>query len=146
METFSALLALYEGSPSVTVDSPHKGQWRGALMCFFDLRLNERVSNQWRWFETPSHPLWRHRNIICLQIISSWSSTSLTTSRTRVPRYIGMAFINVGPPGWMELGVCPSVLSTPEKHSRIGTKLRQDMVNKNIIQSCNSFHSYMMIL
>ena len=31
---------------------------------FFDLRLNERLSKQsWGWwFETPSRPLWRHRN------------------------------------------------------------------------------------
>ena len=34
-ETFSALLALCEGNPSVTMDSPHKGQWLGALMVFF---------------------------------------------------------------------------------------------------------------
>ena len=29
---------------------------------FFDLRLNKRSSKQWWgwWFETPSHPLWRH--------------------------------------------------------------------------------------
>ena len=32
METFSALLALCEGNPPVTVVSPHKSQWRGALM------------------------------------------------------------------------------------------------------------------
>ena len=33
---------------------------------FFDLRLNKRLSNQSRgwWFETPSHSLWRHRNVI----------------------------------------------------------------------------------
>ena len=46
------------------VNSTHKGQWRGALMFFFDLRLNERLSKQsscW-WFETPSRPLWRHSN------------------------------------------------------------------------------------
>ena len=32
--------------------------------CFFDLRLNERLSKQsWGWwFETPSRPLWRHSN------------------------------------------------------------------------------------
>ena len=32
---------------------------------FFDLRLNKRVSKQsWGWwFETPSHPLWRHCNV-----------------------------------------------------------------------------------
>ena len=30
---------------------------------FFDLHPNKRLSEQWRgwWFETPSHPLWRHR-------------------------------------------------------------------------------------
>ena len=32
--------------------------------CFFYLRLNKRSSKQSRgwWFETPSRPLWRHRN------------------------------------------------------------------------------------
>ena len=29
------------------VNSPHKGQWRGALIFFFDLRLNKRLSKQW---------------------------------------------------------------------------------------------------
>ena len=32
METFSALLALCAGNSPVPVISPHKGQWRGALM------------------------------------------------------------------------------------------------------------------
>ena len=33
---------------------------------FFDLRLNKRLSKQsWGWwFETPSHPLWRHCNVL----------------------------------------------------------------------------------
>ena len=33
---------------------------------FFDLRLNKRLSKQSRgwWFETPSHPLWRHCNVL----------------------------------------------------------------------------------
>ena len=31
METFSALLVLYEGIHRSSVNSPHKGQWRGAL-------------------------------------------------------------------------------------------------------------------
>ena len=46
------------------VNSPHKGQWRGALMFFFDLRLNKRLSKQWWgwWFDTLSRPLWRHHN------------------------------------------------------------------------------------
>ena len=48
------------------VNSPHEGQRRGALICFFDLRLNKRLSKQaqgW-WFETPSCPLWRHCNVM----------------------------------------------------------------------------------
>ena len=32
METFYALLALCAGKSPVLVNSPHKGQWRGALM------------------------------------------------------------------------------------------------------------------
>ena len=35
METFSALLALCAGNSPVPVNSPHKGQWRGALMFYF---------------------------------------------------------------------------------------------------------------
>ena len=43
---------------------PHKGQWRGALMWVFYLRLNKRLSKQsWGWwFETLLSRLWRHRN------------------------------------------------------------------------------------
>ena len=53
----------------------HKGQWRGAVMFFFYLRLNKRLSKQWWgwWFETPSRPLWLHCNwngLVC-----QWSNT-----------------------------------------------------------------------
>ena len=47
METFSALLALCVGNSPVPVNSPHKGQWRGALM--FSLicaRINDWVNNR----------------------------------------------------------------------------------------------------
>ena len=47
METFSALLALCEGNSPVPVNSPLKGQWRGALM--FSLIcawINNRVNNR----------------------------------------------------------------------------------------------------
>ena len=46
------------------VNSPHKGQWRGALMfSLIGARINGWV-NKWRgwWFETPSSPSWRHCN------------------------------------------------------------------------------------
>ena len=44
--------------------SPHKGQWRGALMFSLICALNKRMSKQsWGWwFETPSHSLRRHYN------------------------------------------------------------------------------------
>ena len=55
METFSALLALCEGSHQSPVVSLHKSQWRGALMLYL---MNKRLSKQsrCRWFET-SRPL-----------------------------------------------------------------------------------------
>ena len=42
------------------VNSPHKGQWRGALMFSLHKRLS-RQSWGW-WFKTLSCPLWRHCN------------------------------------------------------------------------------------
>ena len=46
------------------VNSPHKGQWRGALMFTLIRALNKQLSKQpWGWcFETPWRPLWRHCN------------------------------------------------------------------------------------
>ena len=44
-----------------------KGQWRGTLMfSLICVRINGWVNKGW-WFETPSHPLWRHRNDIFIQ-------------------------------------------------------------------------------
>ena len=52
------------------VNSPHKGQWRGALV-FFYVRQNKELGEQWWgwWFETPSHPLWRHCNVVTKIIV-----------------------------------------------------------------------------
>ena len=71
METFSALLALCAGGGGggggihrSPMNSPHRCQWRRALMFFFDLLLNKRLCKQsWGWwFETPLRSLWRHCN------------------------------------------------------------------------------------
>ena len=45
--------------------SPHKGQWRGALMFSLICTLNKRLSKQsWGWwFETPSRSPWRRCNV-----------------------------------------------------------------------------------
>ena len=61
------------------VNSSHKGQWRGALMFFFDLRLNKRLRKQsWGyWFETLSRPLWRHFNEILISRRYSWLGRSV---------------------------------------------------------------------
>ena len=54
---FSVFVRGIQRSP---VDSPHNGQWRGALM-FSLICLNKHVGKQ-SWFETPSRSLWRHCN------------------------------------------------------------------------------------
>ena len=47
METFSALLALCAGNSPVSVNSPHKGQWRGALMfTLICAGINDWVNNR----------------------------------------------------------------------------------------------------
>ena len=47
METFSALLAICAGNSPVTVTSPHKGQWRGALMLSLICAwINDWVNNR----------------------------------------------------------------------------------------------------
>ena len=63
METFLRYWSFVRGIHRSPVNSPHKCQWRASLM-FFYRRLNKHLGKQsWgRWFETPSHSLWRHCN------------------------------------------------------------------------------------
>ena len=62
MKTFSALLAFCAGNPG---EFPTQRPVTRSFDVFFDLRLNKQLSKQsWGWwFETPSCPLWRHRNV-----------------------------------------------------------------------------------
>ena len=64
METFSALLAICAGNSPVPGEFPAQKPVTRSFDVFFDLRLNKRLSkHSWVWwFETLSHPLWRHRN------------------------------------------------------------------------------------
>ena len=61
-ETFSTVLALCVGNSPVTGEFPSQRPVTRSFDAFFDLRLNKRLSKASRrwWFETPSHPLWRH--------------------------------------------------------------------------------------
>ena len=65
METFAALLAICAGNSPVPGEFPTQRPVTRSFDVFFDLRLNKRLSKQsWGWwFETLSHPLWRHRNV-----------------------------------------------------------------------------------
>ena len=47
------------------VNSPSQRPVTRSFDVFFDLRLNKQLSKQWWgwWFETLSHPLWRHCNV-----------------------------------------------------------------------------------
>ena len=65
MENFSVLLSTCAGNSPVTGEFPAQRPETRSFDVFFDLRLNKRLSKQWRgwWFETPSHPLWRHCNV-----------------------------------------------------------------------------------
>ena len=62
IETFSALLAVFAGNSSVPGEFPAQRPVRRSFDILFDLRPNIRLSkHSWGWwFETPSHPLWRH--------------------------------------------------------------------------------------
>ena len=94
IETFSALLALYEWNPPLTGGFPSQRPVRGTLIFFFDLCLNKRLSKQprRRWFETPSRSPWRHYSdsrlkwcTISHHIVTqrSISSMTLTINTTR---------------------------------------------------------------
>ena len=66
------------------------------LWCFY-LRLNERLSKQsWGWwFETLSHPIWRHCNLYSISLISlknAWIGNHVA-KRVSTARYIGDFFI-----------------------------------------------------
>ena len=64
MKTFSALLAICAGNSPVPGVFPTQRPVTRSFDVLFDLRLNKRLSKpSWGWwFETPSRPLWRHRN------------------------------------------------------------------------------------
>ena len=66
METFSALLAICAGNSPVSGEFPAQRPVTRSFDVFFDVRLIKRLSKHSRgwWFETLSHPLWRHRNVL----------------------------------------------------------------------------------
>ena len=64
METFPALLAICAWNSPVNGELPAQRPVTRSFDVFFDPRLNKRLSKQsWGWwYDTPSCPLWRHRD------------------------------------------------------------------------------------
>ena len=79
METFSALPAICAGNSPVTSEFPTQRPVTWSFDVFFDLRLTKWLNKQsWSWwFETPSCPLWRHRNGSCSNYFVSTISKSV---------------------------------------------------------------------
>ena len=67
METVSALLAFCAGNSPVTGEFPAQGPVTRSFDVFFDLRLDRKLSKQWKrwWFETPPRSLWCHCSVNC---------------------------------------------------------------------------------
>ena len=82
METFSALLAIFAGNSSVSGEFPAQRPVTRSFDVVFDLCLNKRLSKQWLgwWFETPSCPLWRHRNEKSLSV-GTWQNQRIQMNR-----------------------------------------------------------------
>ena len=74
METFSALLAFCAVNSPVIGELPAQRPVTRSFDVFFDLRLNQQLSKQWRrrWFETPLRSLRRHCNVLCFIAVRSW--------------------------------------------------------------------------
>ena len=83
METFSALLAICAGNSPVAGEFPAQRPVTRSFDVYFNLPLNERLSKQsWEWwFETPSRPLWRHRNEVSQNYASLYTCWDCHLSR-----------------------------------------------------------------
>ena len=75
METFSALLAICSGKSPASGEIPVQRPVTRRFVVFFDLFLNKRLREQsWGWwFETLSHPLWRHCYVVLGEVGLTWS-------------------------------------------------------------------------
>ena len=83
METFSALLALCAGNSPVPVISPHKGQWRGALMLsLICARINDWVNYH------EAGDLRRHRGHYDISVMIDQGDTESSSFRLQWQRHL----------------------------------------------------------
>ena len=85
METFSALLAICAGNSPVPGEFPTQRPVTRSFDVYLDMRPNKHLSKQsWGWwFETLSHPLWRHRNVTSWTNVATWLHLSCFLTRWR---------------------------------------------------------------
>ena len=149
METFSALLAIYAGNSPVPGEFPTQRPVTRSFDVYFDLRPNKRLSKQsWGWwFETPSRPLWRHRNVFpgmripSIKIRRWWDSLIFIIGnpiRLRFNLYIETA------PKWSIFQIFQDALL---KNITLLTKIRRHTIqgydNRHLIsESSNTRHNW----
>ena len=94
METFSASLALCAGNSPVTGEFPPQRPGTRSFDVPFDLRLNQKMSKQWRrrWFETPSRSLWRHCNVTGAVLMGKDNCTCVCTYYSALPISCGLYY------------------------------------------------------
>ena len=129
------------------VNSPHKGQWRGALIfSWYDLRLNKR----W-WFGTPLRSLWRHCNDypmtwvyagvdmwVCVRLCQRVCSGCLTGPHGRAVFLLNVFFltcINIFDKKWTNKSRC-NYLYTPFTCDIIHLLARKMFKNMSNRSSC----------
>ena len=76
METFSALLVIYEENSPVTGEFPTQRPVTRSFDVFFDLCMNKRLSKRWwgyqfHWYDlTEQESLWQETNMQILSVFS----------------------------------------------------------------------------
>ena len=103
---------------------------------FFDVRLNKRLSKQsWGWwFETPSHPLWRHSNVNCVS--SELPHIHATTEACAY--FVWFRVVNTSITTWTQV-TDPSYACFPSLHRHLSI-LWDDFLSKSGIIFSNIFN------
>ena len=121
------------------VNSPHKGQWRGALMFSLICALNKRLSKQsWGWsFETPSRSLWRHCNEVPVLYLHALYETKMRY------HYVCRSRIHSARPSTPEviitdIDIFNSAISYYQSRWQIVVNQQRGMSHEDFFHMCNA--------
>ena len=135
------------GSP---VNSPHKGQWRGALMFSLICALNKRLSKQsWgRWFEMPTRSLWRRCNEICqvkaFPPLAINGNDTNNDSNANIKKYADDCIrpSNIDRRFFMISMILNWTILTHKAYRNVTMSVTLTKKNNRLIHKCNSFRIY----